>query len=157
MRCISVKIKVISARQKNVFHSLSFLKMKKYLLDMRKVFFTMTNFYLVEILSEQTVLLHWQLKKYSKWAIVCFFSHNENQKFAVIACLDAPLSCPLCQYQLGASDREEGGSVATVGISLWVYNCRCVCIGVCRWAWEEEEPYVCAEWTRWLRMLLDLV
>ena len=47
---------VISVRQKNVFYSQPFLKMRKFLLDMRKDFLIMSNFYLVEILSEPNSL-----------------------------------------------------------------------------------------------------
>ena len=49
MRCIWVKVMVISVRQKNVFYSQPFLKMRKFLLDMRKDFIIMSNFYVVEI------------------------------------------------------------------------------------------------------------
>ena len=38
--------------QKNIFVSYPFLKMRKFWLDMRKDFLIMSNFYLVEILSE---------------------------------------------------------------------------------------------------------
>ena len=48
---------VISMRQKNDFYFQLFLKMRKYLLDMRKDFLIMSNFYLViEILSKQNSL-----------------------------------------------------------------------------------------------------
>ena len=50
---------IISVRQKNVFFqhvSQPFLKMRKCLLDMRKDFLIMSNFYLVEILSEPNSL-----------------------------------------------------------------------------------------------------
>ena len=43
---------VISVRQKNVFHFQPFLKMRKFLLKMRKDFVAMSIFYLVQILSE---------------------------------------------------------------------------------------------------------
>ena len=49
----------LSETKKNVFFqhvSQSFLKMRKFLLDMRKDFLTMSNFYLVEILSEPNSL-----------------------------------------------------------------------------------------------------
>ena len=71
MRCISVKIIVISVRQKKMF-SLSarfptFLKIRKFLLDIRKDFLIMRNFYLVEILSEPNSLtIVTGKKKYSK-------------------------------------------------------------------------------------------
>ena len=48
-----------SVREKNVFFqhvSQSFLKMRKFLLDMRKDFLIMSNFSLVEILSEPNSL-----------------------------------------------------------------------------------------------------
>ena len=61
MRCISVKIMVISVRQKKCFLcqqvSQPFLKMRKILLHMRKYFLIMSNFYLVEILSEPNILI----------------------------------------------------------------------------------------------------
>ena len=47
---------VISVTQKNVFYSQPFLKMGKVLLDMRKDFLIMSNFYLVEILREPNSL-----------------------------------------------------------------------------------------------------
>ena len=81
MRCISVKIMVISVRQKNVFYSQSFLKMRKFLLDMRKDFLIMSNFYLVEILSEPNSLTKWQVIMCLFW--VFFFSSRiwQNLKF----------------------------------------------------------------------------
>ena len=56
--------------------------------DMRKEFLIMSNFYLVEILSEPNSRTIVTSKKYSKGAIMCsfwvyFFSHNENQEIAV--------------------------------------------------------------------------
>ena len=56
MRCISAKIMVISVRQKNVFYSQPFHKMRKCLLDTEKGFLIMKNFYLVEMLSEPNSL-----------------------------------------------------------------------------------------------------
>ena len=60
MRCISVKIMVISVRQKKCFLSQHvsqpFLKKRKCLLDMRKDFLIMSNFYLAEIFSEPNSL-----------------------------------------------------------------------------------------------------
>ena len=47
---------VFSVRQKIVFYSQPFLKMRKFLLDMRKDFLIMSNFYLVEILSKSNSL-----------------------------------------------------------------------------------------------------
>ena len=91
MRFISVKIMVISVRQeKKIFcqHvAQPVLKMKNFLLDMRKDFLIMSNFYLVEILSEPDSLTIVRSKKYSKWAIMSsfeyFLSRNENQEFAL--------------------------------------------------------------------------
>ena len=47
--------------------------MGKFLLDIRKYFLIMSNFYLVEILSEPSSLTIETSKKYSKWAIMCSF------------------------------------------------------------------------------------
>ena len=70
MRSISVKIMVISVRQEKFFlcqHvAQPVLKMKKKLFDMRKDFLIMSNFYLVEILSEPDSLTIVRSKKYSK-------------------------------------------------------------------------------------------
>ena len=76
---------VISVRQKNVIYSQLFLKMRKFLLDMRKDFLIMSNFYLVEILSEPNSLTIVTSKKTLKMSnyIEFFLSHNENQEFAV--------------------------------------------------------------------------
>ena len=76
---------VISVRQKNVIYSQIFLKMRKFLLDMRKDFLIMSNFYLVEILSEPNSLTIVTSKKTLKMSnyIEFFLSHNENQEFAV--------------------------------------------------------------------------
>ena len=76
---------VISVRQKNVIYSQLFLKMRKLLLDMRKDFLIMSNFYLVEILSEPNSLTIVTSKKTLKMSnyIEFFLSHNENQEFAV--------------------------------------------------------------------------
>ena len=60
---------VISVRQKNVIYSQLFLKMRKFLLDMRKDFLIMSNFYLVEILSEPnsfTIVTSKKILKMSK-------------------------------------------------------------------------------------------
>ena len=75
---------VISLRQKNIF-SQPFLKMRKLLLDIRKDFLIMSNFYLVEILSEPNSLTIVTSKKTLKMSnyIEFFLSHNENQEFAV--------------------------------------------------------------------------
>ena len=66
MQCISVKIMVISVRQKNVIYFQPFLKMRKFLLDMRKDFLIMSNFYLVEMLSEPNSLTIVTSKKIHK-------------------------------------------------------------------------------------------
>ena len=44
------------SEKKNVFYSQTFLKMRTFLLDMRKDFLIMSNFYLVKILSEPNSL-----------------------------------------------------------------------------------------------------
>ena len=48
---------VISVKQKHIFYSQSFLNMRKFLLDIRKDFLIMSNFYLDEILSEPNSLI----------------------------------------------------------------------------------------------------
>ena len=76
MRCISVRIMIISVRQKNVFFqhvSQPFLKMRKFLLDMRKDFLIMSNFYLVEILSEPnslTIVASKKILKMSNYMLI---------------------------------------------------------------------------------------
>ena len=87
MLCISVKIMVISVRQKT-FYSQPFLKMRKFLLDMRKDFLIMSNFYLVEILSEPnslTIVTSKTILKMSNYVRILSisFSHNGNQEFAL--------------------------------------------------------------------------
>ena len=79
-----MKIMVISLRQKNIIPQ-PFLKMRKFLLDIRKDFLIVSNFYLVEILSEPNSLTMVTSKKTLKMSnyIEFFLSHNENQKFAV--------------------------------------------------------------------------
>ena len=56
IRCISVKTTIISVRQKNYFYASTFpnpfSKWQKFFLDMRKDFPIMSDFLLVEILSE---------------------------------------------------------------------------------------------------------
>ena len=64
MWCIWGKIMVISVRQKNVFYSQPFLKMRKFLLHMRKDFLIMINFYLAEILIEKNSLTIMTSKKW---------------------------------------------------------------------------------------------
>ena len=76
MRYIPVKIMIISVRPKNVFVqyvSLPFLKMRKFLLDMRKDFLIIGNFYLVEILSEPnslTVVTSKNILKLSNYVLI---------------------------------------------------------------------------------------
>ena len=67
---------------KRCYLSQLFLKMRKFLLDMRKDFLIMSNFYLVEILSEPNSLTIVTSKKILKMSNY-FFSHNENQELAV--------------------------------------------------------------------------
>ena len=66
----------------------TFLKMRKHLLDMRKDFLIMSNFYLDEILSEPnslTIVTNKKILKMSNYVLTLsiFFSLNENQEFAV--------------------------------------------------------------------------
>ena len=82
MQYVSVRIMIETLRQKNVFFqhvSQPFLKMRIFLLDMRKDFLIMSNFYLPEILSEPNSQLYEQL--YAHFESFC--PHNENQEFAV--------------------------------------------------------------------------
>ena len=63
-------------------------KWENFLLDMRKGFLMMSNFYLVEILSEPNSLTIVTSKKNTQNEQLCahfeyFFSQNENQEFAV--------------------------------------------------------------------------
>ena len=55
--------------------------MKKFLLDTRKDFLIMSNFYLVEILGKPNSLSIVKSKKILKMSI--FFSQNQNQEFTV--------------------------------------------------------------------------
>ena len=61
--------------------------MRKFLLDMRKDFLIMSNFYLVEILGEPNSLTIVISKKAVNEHIIAhfeyFFSQNENQEFTV--------------------------------------------------------------------------
>ena len=62
--------------------------MRKILLDMGKDFLIMSNFYLVEILSEPnslTIVTSKKILKMSNYVLILsiFFSYNENQEFAV--------------------------------------------------------------------------
>ena len=58
------------------------------MLDMRKDFLTMSNFYLVEILSKPnslTIATSKTILKMSNYVLILsFFSHNENQEFEVL-------------------------------------------------------------------------
>ena len=55
--------------------------MKNFLLDTRKDFLIMSNFYLVEILGKPNSLSIVKSKKILKMSI--FFSQNQNQEFTV--------------------------------------------------------------------------
>ena len=55
--------------------------MKNFLLDTRKDFLIMSNFYLVEILGKPNSLSVVKSKKILKMSI--FFSQNQNQEFTV--------------------------------------------------------------------------
>ena len=55
--------------------------MRKFLLDTRKDFLIMSNFYLVEILGKPNSLSIVKSKKILKMSI--FFSQNQNQEFTV--------------------------------------------------------------------------
>ena len=73
---------------KNVIYFQPFLKIRKCLLDMRKDFLIMSNFYLVEILGEPnslTIVASKKLLKMSNYVLILsiFFPQNENQEFAV--------------------------------------------------------------------------
>ena len=64
---------------KNVFYSQPFSKMRKSLLDMRKEFLIMSNFYVVEIFSEPnslTILTSRKILKLSNYVLILsiFFS-----------------------------------------------------------------------------------
>ena len=61
----------ISVRQKNVIYSQPFLKIREILLDMRKKFLIMSNFYLAEILSEPNSLTIVTSKKLLKNEQLC--------------------------------------------------------------------------------------
>ena len=74
---------------KNVYYFQPFLKMRKFLFDMRKDFLMMSNFFLVQILSEAnslTIVPSNKILKMSNYVLILsIFSHNENQEFAVHA------------------------------------------------------------------------
>ena len=62
--------------------------MRKFLLDMRKDFLIMSNFYLVEIPSEPnslTIVTSKKMLKTNNYVLILriFFSQNENQEFAL--------------------------------------------------------------------------
>ena len=62
--------------------------MRKFLLDVRKDFLIVSNFYLVEILGEPNNLTIVTCKKNTQNEQLCthfeyFFSQNENQEFVV--------------------------------------------------------------------------
>ena len=69
-------------------YSQPILKMRKFLLDRRKDFLVMSNFYLVEILGEPnslTIVTSKKILKMSNYVLILsiFFPLNENQEFAV--------------------------------------------------------------------------
>ena len=66
---------------KKCFFSEPFPKVRKFLLDTRKDFLIMSNFYLVEILGKPNSLSIVKSKKILKMSI--FFSQNQNQEFTV--------------------------------------------------------------------------
>ena len=72
---------------KNVIYSEPFLKMKKFLLDMRKDCLIMSNFYLVEILSEPnslTIVTSKKILKMSNYVLILsIFSHYKNYEFPI--------------------------------------------------------------------------
>ena len=66
----------------------NFLKMRTFLLDMKKDFLIISNFYVVEILSQPnglTIVTSKKILKMSNDVLILsiFFSHNENQEFAM--------------------------------------------------------------------------
>ena len=74
---------VISVRQKNIIYFQPFLKMRKFLLDMRKDFLIMSKFYLVEILNEPnslTIVASKKLLKMGNYVLILsfFFSKWES-------------------------------------------------------------------------------
>ena len=101
MWCISVKIMVISVRQKNVIYFQPFLKMRKLLLDMRKDFPIMSNFYLFEILSEPnslTIVTSKKLLKMSKYVpilSICISKWESGICSVQLVSLKGLLSLPL--------------------------------------------------------------
>ena len=76
MRCIWVRIMIVSLRQKNVFFqyvSQPFLKMRNFLLDMRKDFLIMSNFYRCEIFSKSnslTIVTSKKIHKMSNYMLI---------------------------------------------------------------------------------------
>ena len=77
---------VISERE-NVIYFQPFLKITNFLIDTRKDFLIISNFYLVEILSEPnslTIVTSKKLLKMSNYVLILsFFFSNENQEFTV--------------------------------------------------------------------------
>ena len=77
---------IISVRQKKCFLSAHFPTLSQnenFLLDMRKDFLIMINFYLAEILSDPnslTIVTSEKILKMSNYMLILstFFSHNEN-------------------------------------------------------------------------------
>ena len=64
---------VISVRQQDVICFQPFLKMRKFLLDIRKDFLIMSNFHLVEILSEPnslTIMTSKKILKMSNYVLI---------------------------------------------------------------------------------------
>ena len=78
---------VISVRQKNVFYSQPFIKMRKCLPDMRKYFLIMSNSYVVEILSEPnslTIVTSKKILKMSNYVLILsIFAHYKNYEFPI--------------------------------------------------------------------------
>ena len=89
---------VFSVRQKNVFFqhvSQPFLKMRKFLLDMRKDFLILSNFYLVEILSQPnslTIATSKKMLKMSNYVLILsiFFliTRNRNLQCKISCCFN---------------------------------------------------------------------
>ena len=97
MRCISVKIMVISVSQKKCFPSQPFLKMRKFLLDMTKNFLIMSNSYLVEILNKPnsfTIVTSKNILKMSNYLLILsiFFPIMRIRSFVVYALFESKTS-----------------------------------------------------------------
>ena len=109
MWCISVKIMVILVRQKNVIFSQPFLKMRKFLLDMRKDFLIMSNFYLVEILSEPnslTIVTSKKILKMSNYVLILsiFFSKWES---CIVVCQKSNILTEFRKHLNDVSQRNK--------------------------------------------------